>query len=155
MGLGEVIAGKIDPMNIADHLAKSNLPSAVRDALLAQLALVEEQAGLAKQQSGQIKFRDQHIAALTLEIAHLRRMRYGVRAESLSAEQRQLFEDTLDSDIAAIEVRVEAAAPKEKRERAGRQALPAHLPRTEILHEPDSCSCAECGLTLAKMGDDV
>lgn len=155
MCLGGVCAGKIDLMNLADQLAKSNLPSAVRDALLAQLALVEEQAKLAEQQSDQIKFRDQHIAALTLEIAHLRRMRYGVRAESLSAEQRQLFEDTLDSDIAAIEARVEAAAPKAKRERAGRQALPAHLPRTEILHEPDSCNCAACGTALAKIGADV
>lgn len=48
MCLGGVDAGKIDLMNLADQLAQIVMPSAVRDALLAQLALVEEQAELAR-----------------------------------------------------------------------------------------------------------
>ena len=43
------------------------------------------------------------IQALTLELAHLRRMRFGVRNEALSAEQRDLFQETLASDLAAAE----------------------------------------------------
>ena len=39
------------------------------------------------------------IQALTLELAHLRRMRFGVRNEALSAEQRDLFQETLASDL--------------------------------------------------------
>ena len=41
------------------------------------------------------------IQALTLELAHLRRMRFGVRNEALTAEQRDLFQETLASDLAA------------------------------------------------------
>ena len=42
------------------------------------------------------------IQALTLELAHLRRMRFGVRNEALTAEQRDLFQETLASDLAAL-----------------------------------------------------
>ena len=41
------------------------------------------------------------IQALTLELAHLRRMRFGARSEALSADQRDLFQETLASDLAA------------------------------------------------------
>jgi hypothetical protein len=43
------------------------------------------------------------IQALTLELAHLRRMRFGVRSEALDAETRDLFQETLASDVAAAE----------------------------------------------------
>ena len=35
-----------------------------------------------------------------------------------------------------------------------RQALPAHLPRREIRHEPESTTCA-CGCTIQRIGEDV
>ena len=41
------------------------------------------------------------IQALTLELAHLRRMRFGARSEAFSPEERDLFLETLASDIAA------------------------------------------------------
>jgi transposase len=34
---------------------------------------------------------------------------------------------------------------KPKRERAGRQPLPEHLPRVEHRHEPEVCTCGQCG----------
>lgn len=43
------------------------------------------------------------IQALTLELAHLRRMRFGVRSESLSAQTLDLFQETLAADVAAAE----------------------------------------------------
>ena len=43
------------------------------------------------------------IQALTLELAHLRRMRFGASNEALSVEQRDLFQETLASDSAAAE----------------------------------------------------
>src|SRR5437867_1887994 len=39
------------------------------------------------------------IQALTLELAHLRRMRFGVKSEALDAEARDLFQETLASDV--------------------------------------------------------
>ncbi len=104
------------------------------------------------------------IQALTLELAHLRRMRFGVRNEALSAEQRDLFQETLASDLAAAEAELarraalvtpEAQAPRQPRTRAGRQPLPDHLPRIEHRHEPDSCTCGQCGHDLVKIGEDV
>ena len=42
------------------------------------------------------------IQALTLELAHLRRIRFGVKNEALSPEQRDLFVESCDEDGAAI-----------------------------------------------------
>jgi transposase len=98
------------------------------------------------------------IEALTLELAQLRRLRYGVRSEALSAEQRELFEETLATDLGATEAELAGAAPSKARaarERAGRQPLPAHLPRIEQRHEPDSCTCGHCGSALIQIGEDI
>jgi len=38
---------------------------------------------------------------------------------------------------------------------AGRQALPAHLPRVEHRHEPESCNCVTCGQDLVRIGEDI
>ncbi len=36
-----------------------------------------------------------------------------------------------------------------------RQPLPNHLPRIEHRHEPESCTCGQCGKDLVKIGEDV
>ena len=121
--------------------------------------------------SAQIAHRDSElhsartkIQALTLELAHLRRMRFGVRSESLSVEQKDLFQETLASDLAAAQaelarqqegvVQIPAAA-RPPRSRAGRQPLPEHLPRIEHRHEPETCTCGHCGQDLVKIGEDI
>lgn len=107
------------------------------------------------------------IQALTLELAHLRRMRFGARSEAMSAEQRDLFQETLSSDLAAAQAEMAQRladtpatppvppAPATPRPRAGRQPLPEHLPRIEHRHEPASCTCGQCGKDLVKIGEDV
>ena len=99
------------------------------------------------------------IQALTLELAHHRRMRFGAKTEALSADQRDLFQETWESDLAELEAKVDAqvdvGAPKAKRPRAGRQPLPAHLERVVHRHEPDSCTCGKCGGALVKIGEDI
>ncbi len=131
------------------------------------LDLIQQQAAEAARLNAALAARDatlQHaeakIQALTLELAHLRRIRFGAKSEALSAEQRDLFQETLDADIAACEAEAEqaapaASAPNPKRPRAGRQPLPAHLPRIEHRHEPESCTCGQCGHDLVKIGEDV
>jgi transposase len=101
------------------------------------------------------------IQALTLELAHLRRMRFGVKSEALDAETRDLFQETLGADVAAAEAelaRRQADAeesPKPPQVPAGRQPLPAHLPRIEHRHEPESCTCGKCGKDLVLIGEDI
>lgn len=109
-----------------------------------------------------IHAKDLKIQALIMELAHLRRIRYGVKNEALSGIQRDLFEDACTEDLAAIEAQIEQATnesvtkpTKPKRNRAGRQPLPAHLPRIDYIHEPESCQCGLCAKDLVKIGEDV
>lgn len=93
-------------------------------ALLDQL---QKQAAETLRLNATLKHAEAKIQALTLELAHLRRIRFGAKSEALNAEQRDLFQETLAADIAACEAEVEQAAaqtqakPCIKRERAGRQ----------------------------------
>jgi transposase len=110
-----------------------------------------------------LKAAELKIQALTLELAHHKRMRFGQKSEALAAAgQRELFEETLACDLAAIEAELEETqralkpkAPRKPRARAGRQPLPPHLPRIEHRHEPESCTCGQCGSPLVKIGEDV
>ena len=97
------------------------------------------------------------IQALTLELAHHRRIRFGHKNEAFSPEQRDLFQETWNVDLGAIEAEVEQAAPavRAQRQPTGRQALPEHLPRIEHRHEPESCTCGQCGNALVKIGEDI
>lgn len=106
-----------------------------------------------------------HIEKLTLELAYLRRQRFGAKSETYSIEQADLFQENFSTDIAAIEAELakkmaakqtEAdAQPTLPRARAGRQPLPEHLPRVDFIHAPASCDCGQCGKALIKIGADV
>lgn len=110
-----------------------------------------------KLRESELKAAQLKIQALTLELAHHRRIRFGHKNEALSPEQRDLFQETLDTDHAAICSEMEQAAPagRTRRKSAGRQPLPEHLPRIEQRHEPESCTCGQCGQALVKIGEDV
>ncbi len=120
---------------------------------------LQQQAAETARPSAALKHANAKNQALTLELAHLRRIRFGVKSEALTAEQRDLFQETLDADIAACEAEAEAAVPEAKpqakRPRAGRQPLPEHLPRIEHRHEPESRTCGQCGGNLVKIGEDI
>src|SRR5688572_22541522 len=93
-------------------------------------SLAQAQVMLAQLQQ-QIQTLELKNQKLTHELAYLKRLRFGRKAESLSVEQRSLFEEDLDEDLAAItaELAPEANAPSahKPRPRAGRQPLPPHL----------------------------
>jgi transposase len=98
------------------------------------------------------------IQALTFELAYYKRIRFANKSEQFSSEQRELFEESWNADTSALEAEVEqsgSAAQQPKRERAGRQPLPEHLPRIEHRHEPKSCTCGQCGKNLVKIGEDI
>ena len=151
-------------MDFTTQLARLNLAPALQagleQAVQAQFAALQEQA---QRDAARLQAKDLKIQALTLELAQLRRLRYGVKSEALSQVHQDLFEDTWNEDVAAVAAEVEQvtdAAPgptvaKPKRPRAGRQPLPAHLPRIEHRHEPDACQCGQCGQDLVKIGEDI
>ena len=121
---------------------------------------------LLDQAQKEIRAQEIKIQALTLELAHLRRIRFGRSNESLtlfpSQSQLDLFEETVQADTAAVAAEIEQldssakpGANKPPRTRAGRQTLPGHLPRIEHRHEPPSCQCGRCGRDLVKIGEDI
>jgi transposase len=98
------------------------------------------------------------IQALTFELAYYKRIRFANKSEQFSPEQRELFEESWSADEAALEAEVEqsgSTTPPPKRERAGRQPIPDHLPRIEHRHEPESCACGQCGKDLVKIGENI
>lgn len=117
---------------------------------------------LLEQSQKEVRFQQLKIQALTMELAYLRRIRFGKKSESLSSAHPDLFEETLQTDLAAVNAEIEQLDPTAKadsvkppRSRAGRQPLPNHLPRIEHRHEPESCECDQCGHQLVKIGEDV
>ncbi|WP_426178410.1 transposase domain-containing protein, partial [Massilia sp. TWR1-2-2] len=129
-------------MDLLTELTRANHDPAVIEkvrALMEQSAKAEQV--LAKK-NATLAEKDFKIVALTLELAYYRRINYGKKSESFSGEQRELFEETIDSDLAAIHAELappdtgDGEAGKRKRSRAGRQPLPAELPRVEHRHEP-------------------
>jgi len=140
-------------MNLLDQLAQTDIDP----AMLAQVrALFDQQQASLVQQQAQLAEKDFKITALTHELAYLKRIRYGKASEVLTGEQRSLFEEAVDMDLAAIEQELEnQTSVKPARKRAGRKALPPELPRIEHRHEPESCACGQCGANLVKIGEDV
>jgi hypothetical protein len=144
-------------MKILDQLDELNVNSASKTQVAALVQALQDQVKKdeAEKYETDIQAKDLKIQALILELAHLRRLRYGVKNEALSGLQRDLFEETCNEDIAALEAEVEQAddpagttVTKPQRSRAGRQPLPPHLPRMEHRPEPESCQCGQCAARI-------
>lgn len=157
------------PSNGVEIVLQGMLDQAHRKAAESDAKATQLAEQLARHEA-ELRLAHTRIQALVLEIAHLRRMRFGVKSEALSDAQLELFQETLASDIAAVETKLAqmaqeaqtepatiepAAQPAAPRARAGRQPLPEHLPRIEHLHEPDACTCGQCGSALVKIGEDI
>ncbi|WNV03396.1 IS66 family transposase [Candidatus Methylospira mobilis] len=157
------LQAKLDQLNL-EAAAKTQLASAI-DSLIEQARQETEQQfdATLKAKDDEIRIKDIKIEALTLELSILRRTRFSVKSEALPAVQRDLFEDTWNEDLSAVEAQVEQLVEEQpcttvarpRRPRAGRQPLPEHLPRIEHRHEPESCLCGQCGKDLVKIGEDI
>jgi transposase len=140
-------------MELLSELANLDLAPA---AMAQVRALLEQQQIKLARNEAVIAEQAFKITALTHELAYYRRVRYGKASEALAGEQRLLFDETVDMDLAAIEQELEGQAPgKRQRKRAGRQPLPPELPRIEHRHEPELCQCGQCGADLVKIGEDI
>jgi len=147
-------------MNPLAKIDQLNLEPADKTELAAMFQTLIEQS---ERDARIIQAKALKIAALTHELAYYKRIRFSTKSEALAPLQRDVFEETWNTDISAIEAEVEQlqeTGPGEtvvrpKRPRAGRQPLPTHLPRIEHRHEPESCTCGQCGKDLIKIGEDI
>ena len=92
-------------------------------------------------------------------IQRLLRHRYGPRSEKLDLEQLQLVLEDAEQSAAEDDAAKDPAEPAEKRRRIAtpnrnRGALPAHLPRYEVVIDVGSKECPCCGGALHLIGED-
>jgi transposase len=93
-------------------------------------------------------------------IKQLQRSRFGRRSEQLAADQLQLGLEDLEQAAAAVAAAQGAAGPASTTSpsrpltRRNRGALPAHLPRIEVVVDVEDKSCPCCGGALHVIGED-
>jgi transposase len=134
-------------MNLIANIIPKNLDHNVIEQLLSTVDSLQNS----------LKNANLKIQALTMELAHHKRIKFGVKSEVLSPTQRELFAEDWHGDNAELELAVESlqTLPRAPRQRAGRQALPAHLPRIEHRHAPERCDCAQCGSALVLVREEI
>ena len=129
-------------------------------ALRAALATAEARAAAAE---AKVSDDAALIAHLKLEIAKLRRDRFGERSERTQRllGQYERYLEELEASATVDELRAEMAAATTTtveaftRRRPSRQPFPDHLPRERVVVPgPASCSCCG-GARLSKLGEDV
>src|SRR6201989_1804453 len=122
---------------------------AERDAERAEKGrLVEERDQLAGQND-----RLRHL------LRQVQRMQFGRRSEKLDPDQLNLALEDLEQAIAESEAEQEKADPalrqaRSHKRRAGRGPLPEHLPRVEVVVEPEDTACPCCGGAMHVIGED-
>src|SRR3954451_4196592 len=100
------------------------------------------------------------IEKLRLLIRQLQRGQFGRRSERLDPDQLQLGLEDLEQTAAAAEAAQDGVAARSGTPRAPRVrrrnlgALPAHLPRVEVLVDPEDKSCPCCGGAMHAIGED-
>ena len=92
-------------------------------------------------------------------IQRLLRHRYGARSEKLNLDQLQLVLEDAEQSAAEDDAAKDATEPAERRRSTAaanrnRGALPAHLPRYEVIIDIESKECPCCGAALHVIGDD-
>ncbi|WP_418319047.1 IS66 family transposase [Piscinibacter sakaiensis] len=149
---------------IAPQQLDSLDPQQLRQALLAMMSEAAAKDELLERRQREVAFKQAQIDKLTHELAALKRLKFAASSEKfcagLNAEQKSLLEETLDTDIAEACKEIDRASDdgkgkdKKDKRQPKREALPAHLPRRELRHEPDSTVCG-CGCQMKRIGEDV
>ena len=132
---------------------------ALRALVREQMAKVAQRDIIIARRDHEIAYKTAKIDKLTHELARLRRVQFSAKSERMNPEQRELFDEAMAADIAAVEAELEAlqdstSAPSAKPPRAKpvRRPLPPELPREIIVHRPQQCDCATCGTALTQIG---
>jgi transposase len=148
-----VTAGKVMAMTFADLVASNAALS-----------------GEVRRSHEALKIAQLTIDKMKVELAYLRRMKYGRSSERLEHAQLELVggqvaspmvelsadadpDDGLKSNVTSLDTE---RKKREPRTRPGLRELPAHLPRRTVVHTPQgACGCTACGAGLREIGQDV
>jgi transposase len=132
----------------------SNAGHTQQDTIKLQQLLGEREAEIAKQ-SAELLARDLLIEKLKLQLANLRRHRFGSKSEALDKIIDQLELALFEAEATATSHQSDGStpAPKPKR-KPKREPLPDHLPREDVVLNPGE-TCGQCGGALRHLGEDV
>jgi len=155
-------------------LAALNAPGKVTAMTFAELlASNAALSGEVQRSHEALKIAQLTIDKMKVELAYLRRMKYGRSSEKLEHPQPQLelvggqvaaaaadeepagtsSEDGLKSNVTSLD---QERKKRERKTRPGLRDLPEHLPRRTVVHTPQGgCDCAACGAGLREIGQDV
>ena len=144
-----------DPDRLLQQLQQMTEVIAAQNASFLSLQ-VKHDAVLVERDAAQAE-----IEKLRLLIRQLQRGRFGRRSERLDPDQLQLGLEDLEQTLAAAETAQEEMAarndsprvPRPRRRNLG--ALPAHLPRVEVLVDVEDKSCPCCGGAMHAIGEDT
>jgi transposase len=102
------------------------------------------------------------VEKLQLIIKQLTRSRYGAHSEKLDPDQLQLRLEEVEQSLGAAQTSVEGEPPNDQKATGERRppqrnrgALPAHLPRVEIVIDVEDKRCPCCGGAMHVIGEDV
>jgi len=139
-------------------------PQQMRQVLLTLMTENAAMDALLDQRQREVAFKQAQVDKLTHELAVLKRLKFAATSEKfcagLSAEQKSLLEETLDSDVAEASAEVDRAKgdvkgkDRKDKQQPKREPLPPHLPRREVHHEPESTACT-CGCQMKRIGQDI
>src|SRR3954468_14386778 len=130
-----------------------------RDTVLVERDAARTERDLAREERDAAQA---ELEKLRLLIRQLQRGRFGRRSERLDPDQLQLGLEDLEQTVAAAEAAQEAASrgsdtpprpPRSRRRNLG--ALPAHLPRVEVLVDVADKGCPCCGGAMHVIGEDA
>jgi transposase len=123
--------------------------------------MLREMVTAAEQQQAALQEREAEIDKLRLLIQRLLRQQFGRRSEQISPDQLQLGLEDLEQGIAEAQAGQDAtklagSTPRQRRENGANRnhgALPAHLPRYEVLIDLERRDCPCCGGALHPIGE--
>jgi transposase len=128
------------------------LPTDVRQL---QRLLVEHHA-LVASQSVDLRTQQRQIEHLKLQLAKLRRFRFGQSSEQMqSIEQMVLGLEALVASAVHAPSSSTPAAASDKEQPVRRKHLPEHFERIDNTIEPSECACPGCGGPLGLLGSDT
>jgi len=135
----------IDPKNLPDDVASLKaMILASHDEITGKDALIER--------------KEDHIQRLEKLVADFKRALFGARSEKVALEQYDLALEDIETAMASIHAEDDAEnvspTKADRKRKTNRGSLPKHLPRIEVVNEPEETICS-CGTERHVIGEDV
>jgi transposase len=136
--------------------------AASQQALADERAAHETTRARAEAAQEAVRLTTLEIEKLKVQLARLRRMKFGQSSERLEmlADQLELTLEDMEAGNAHAGCVINGTAPVEPatplQRKPRREPLPAHLPREDVMHAaPQADGCVACGGIMSALGEDV